>query len=95
IRRRCKPTVGSNPTLSANLSQPLDSKGAFFRRFAPDVQEGSPNWSVVMRFSGTYLRRAQTGLWYFRVAIPPALRPTFGRKELVRSLRTSDRKEGR
>ncbi len=48
-----------------------------------------------MRFSGTYLRRAQTGLWYFRVAIPPALRPTFGRKELVRSLRTSDRKEGR
>lgn len=48
-----------------------------------------------MHFTGRYLRHSKTGVWYFRVAIPPALRPTFGRKELVRSLRTSDRKEGR
>lgn len=46
-----------------------------------------------MHLSAKYLRRSRTGIWYFRVSIPHALQAVFGRKELVRSLATPDRRE--
>lgn len=37
-----------------------------------------------------YLQRSRTGIYYFRIVIPKALRATCGRRELRRSLRTRD-----
>ena len=37
-----------------------------------------------------YLQQSRTGIYYFRLVIPKALRATVGRRELRRSLRTRD-----
>lgn len=44
----------------------------------------------------SYLRRhPRTGIYWFRRAIPPSLRPSIGRCEIVRSLKTRDHREAR
>ena len=44
----------------------------------------------------SYLRRhPRTGIYWFRRAVPPSLRPSIGRCEIVRSLKTRDHREAR
>ena len=41
----------------------------------------------------SYLQKTPFGVFHFRIAIPVALRPYFGKREFKRSLETSDRRE--
>ncbi|MEZ5446752.1 MAG: DUF6538 domain-containing protein [Gammaproteobacteria bacterium] len=38
----------------------------------------------------SYLQRNRFGIYYFRRAVPEALRPTVGKLEIIRSLRTRE-----
>ncbi len=95
----CKgqPFESSNLSVTAIFSQSLASRRALlFLGLWPKLV--AANWYkglVQMSIMATFTKHPNSGIYYFRMAVPKHLRPIIGKREFKTSLRTKERNEAK